>query len=194
MDSALVGVASWLHVLMTLVFAMVSVFSLIFFVFLLLLTVYTYVYMYIILLTDNICLWEHWKIPPCLYSDPHRITSKRTGILTCSWLGQSLCFRRQYSLAGQCRTQEQSQSSRQMRKVDKSVGRNLYCLLHCSKHFIIGRKQIQWCSKIESGKLLVLSSQAECEARAEGKGMRGIGSILGYGRGRKEEPPLASWS
>lgn len=48
MDSALVGVASWLHVLMTLVFAMVSVFSL-FFVFLLLLTVYTYVYMYIIL-------------------------------------------------------------------------------------------------------------------------------------------------
>lgn len=41
---------------------------------------------------------------------------------------------------------------------------------------------------------MVLSSQAECEARAEGKGMRGIGSILEYGQGRKEEPPLASWS
>lgn len=41
---------------------------------------------------------------------------------------------------------------------------------------------------------MVLSSQAEREARAERKGMRDTGGILGYGRGRKEEPPLASWS
>lgn len=37
-----------------------------------------------------------------------------------------------------------------------------------------------------------MSSQTGCEAGAERRGMRGPAAILGYGRHRKEEPPLAS--